>query len=1428
MTRTTNQDWNRLQKYLSVDTYEEVQYALPDKREAMCIDHLNQLLRAVLTYVPRHVALELLQEPVVAENKGRFLEGTLLFADISGFTNLSEKLREIGGKAGAEQVTRVINGYLDVMLGILFRYNGLLIKFGGDAMLCLFADLLTDKDTVNGQVAMKALWAAWEMRQAMMEQFGAIEVFQEVFPLSMKVGSNSGLLFAANVGTPEHMEYVLTGSVVERTAHAESAANSGDVLISRETYELVKGRLEAEALEERPGFYKVTDIHHMPIIEGEEQWSEIEKQLSILKNDLWGLVDRLDSLTPYLPTGTLPLLVNDPKHGQVEGQHRQVTIVFANFIRMSEIIQARGTGDEEGITADLGEYFRAVQEEVQYYGGVINKVDLYDQGDKLIVMFGAPVAHEQDTQRAALTALAMQETMSRLSSPITSTLLSQRIGVHTGFVFAGNVGSSECNRREYTVMGDTVNLAARLMSAAPPGQVWVSQHVWDQIQGGFEAEALSPIKVKGISEPVPVYQLQAAKRVLKDRDWSRILHSELVGRDAELEMLNECFDNLLFGEGKQIIAITGEAGVGKSRLITEWQQRAVADTNIEVATRLNGCGHSYGRRTYGVFIEVLEQFLAFADDDTQEEQWSKLSKCVIEIFADRETGWFDEFSNKLAYLGQFLALDLSKKSGLTERVAHVEGEILQVQIRLTICDLLEHAARERPLILILEDLHWADDASLELLQFLVDRISDASSIMFCLLYRSQKEYKISQTWHDIERSHPDCRSIFLQELRAVDGYQLLFNLLRTSQLPEDFQALVLRETDGNPLYIEEVLHTLIGDGVLVQDKDEWRLVQSVEHIRVPDTLYQIIQSRIDDLDFGSPGARRVLWMASVIGDEFAEDLLLHLFTTSGRKKEEFLRHFRELRNAAMVERAKIAREDRLQRGYRFRHGLVQQVAYENISVAKRCEYHCEVGHWLEDRYRESLQRHYDTLAYHYDRGEQWDKAAHYHRLAGAHHKRDYANREAAVHLQRALEIGNRYILLDEKTLLQLNGELGQVLAIMGQYDEALAHFTQALRLLEDKEQDETQLHRARIHCHVGRVYERRGLLDEALDWQRRGLTLLPSEPTAEGAQLHALGSAIGYHKPDHTLLKEEAEKTLALAQQVDAQSAMAQAHNLLSIYYRNIGDLTQAAEHCHYAAVEYDKLADLIGMGRASLNLGVIAFEQGEWSKAEDAFQRARKGLEQANESYLLAITYSNLGNLYCHLGNLDQAFIYVQQGLKGFVAQNSHQGVVFAHTVLATVFWRQGKLEQARAALEEARALMETHGVRGFEPTVGRWMAQVYLTEGDISQAEAEIQPLLSMDTDVLDVELEPIQRLRGQSLAARGNLIEAVQVLQSVLERLEQKQARYEIARTLLALTDVTAQMKDGATNARAHAERAQAIFADLGAKWDVQEVNKLLDSL
>lgn len=1410
------QEWSRLRHFLPTDLFEQVERAPLEQKQALCLARLKQLLTTIITYVPRHHALALLADPA-APNKqisGEFLEGTLLFADISGFTKLTERLYQVGGKEGAEKIVGIVNQYLDTMLAILFRFNGHLIKFGGDAMLCLFAG----KD----EAAMNALWAAWEMNQAMSVQFAQIEVFQELFHLDMKVGNNTGLLFATTIGDETHLEYFLTGRAAERTAQAEAAAHRQEIIVSQDTYKQVINRVEMTELPEKTGFYRVTAVPPKPPQENQDIWSMIVEQINNHSTDLWSIIDRLEALSPYLPTGLLPQLAYDPKAEHLESQHRRVTVMFVNFTGMSRIIEIFGPERAEEITAILQEYFQAMQQEAHYYGGVVNKVDLYDQGDKLMVLFGAPVTHERDARRAALTALAMQKRMKKLKSPLAGTFLSQRIGIHTGFVFAGHVGSSTQHRREYTVMGNAVNLAARLMSAAAEDEIRISQAVWDQIQAEFLAELLPSELLPGLDEPVPMYRLTAfsegAQRPLPH------LQAPLIGRQDILEDLKARTNNMLYGGIKQVIAIIGEGGVGKSRLVQSWQEDM--ETIVSTAKAplwLTSYARSYGQPTYGLFLDIVRGLVGITGNDEQADCWHKLDRYVGQQLIGSETFTADLLLQRQAYLGSFLGLDMSLRHGMTEWVSQLEGEALQLQIWLAISDLLQVATQERPLILILEDLHWADKDSLALLEFVIDRLPDTVPFIFCLVFRSQKEALIWQTWHNLKK-YPDCKEIELKELDEQMRANLLHELLGLERpLDPSFEQLVIDETDGNPLYLEEVLYRLIEDKTLELTETGWQLPHPVTKLAVPDSLYQMIQSRIDHLDYASPGARRVLWLASVLGLTFTSEDLRQIFVRSGRDQAEFQRHFRILRNAAMFRDpvAKVGTDS--PPPFKFRHGLVQQVAYENMPTYHRRQYHQEVGQWLEIKHQTAPTGYYETLAHHFAQARVWDKAFHYYSLAGQRDARIYANDSAERYLWMALSLVEQ-AQPDDSDLAQAYYEFGKVLVVKGEFDTAQRHLVKAFNLFSSlagatalTPDSKVNLLQARICYEIGHIYQRQTKdLPTALSWQKQGLALLPETPTAEAAMLHALGGMVYLRQGNFQQAQAEAEQSLAQAQATDVKAERSFAHRMLSIVHRARGKLPLALNHCQASIAVSEEISDLIGLGKDYANLGVIAFEMDDWLQAQDAYQQAVTVLEKAGDKFALTRAYANLADLYYHQGNLEDGFHYARLALDMSGEMDARQEMIIAQVILATLHWRMEEWKSAFSYLLLADELAETAVM--FKPTVGRWLLEVALSQGDLAQAEQRLAALQTLETDILVDEAEPIQRLQAQFLAAQGEPARAIEILEASLTRLEASGPRYQEAQALLILAKIQTQIQPDKNDVICkQAKRAQTIFTELGARLD-----------
>lgn len=1418
-------DWSHLRRYLPVSLFEQVKNAAPGQRQALCLSHLQQLLATTITYIPRHQALGQLAKPMAprAQRGGEFLEGTLLFADISGFTELSERLHQMGGKEGAEKIVDIVNRFLDTMLAILFQHNGRLINFGGDALLCLF--------TEDEASAMNALWAAWEMNQAMAAQFTQIEIFQELFQLNMKVGNSSGLLFAAVVGDETHLEYMLTGSALERTAQAEAVAHHGDIIVSQETYEQVASQVTAEPLPGLAGFYRITAVPTPLSRDGQDSWSAVMSQIYEQTVGVWQVVAWLEALTPYLPVGLLPQLVYDPRAEHLESQHRRVTVLFANFQGMSRVVATHGPEKAEEIAAVLQEYFQAMQEEVHYYGGATHKVDLYDQGDKLMVLFGAPVAHERDARRAALTALAMQRRMNQLAAPLASLFLSQRIGIHTGFVFAGNVGSAIQHRREYAVMGNTVNLAARLMAAAAPDEIWISQAVWEQIQTEFTATPLLPRSVQGYAEPVPMLRLEAFSGESEHR--LPRLQAPLTGRQTELGKLLDRAEEMISGRHKQIIAVTGEGGVGKSRLVQSWREQ-LENSAAPLIDWLAGYGRSYGQPTYGLVSEIARELVGIKDGDEPAVCWRKVDRYLGQTWVGEEANRSDLLLQRQAYLGAFLGLDLSLRQGASERIDRLEGQSLQRQIWLTVTDLFAMAARRRPHVLILEDLHWADEASLALLKFMIDHLPDTIPIAFCLVYRSRKELPVWQTWHDIRRDHPDCEEIALEELDSPARASLLHQLLGLEEpLEAAFERLVLDETDGNPLYLEEVLYRLIADSILAATATGWQLSQPITRLAVPDTLHQMIQSRIDDLDYASPGARRLLWLAAVSGRTFTGEGLEHLFRQSGRDPAEFQSHFRVLRNAAMFERAQVVVGDESRPGFRFRHGLVQQVAYDNMPVTHRRHYHQQVGRWLEAAHQASLVAHYETLAHHFAQGQEWGKAFHYYFLAGQRDGRAYANDSARRFLWLALSLAKE-ARPDRFVLAQTHYEFGKTLAVMGEFAEAKTHLTEAYGLLSLLAQETAVLLQARVCYEIGRLHEQAGgqaNFDEALTWQRTGIDLLTGaglEQEVEAAMLHALAGLVYLRSGRLPQAEAACQQSLAIAKTADTSWLLGFVYRLLSIAARYQGEAVQAIAYIRQSLAISETSGDLLSLGKDYSNLGVYLFEADNWRDAAVAYQQAITVLERSGDQYQLAMTCGNLGDLYAHTGDWEQGLPIAQRSLGLFQQQGASQGIIFSHIVLATLYWRQASFDQMTAALTEADALAKTNGVSEFDLDIAGWLAQTALSQGDPARALALVNPWLMQSDEAADDSLEPLYRLQAETLAAQGETAQALAILEGGRERLSAIGSRYQLGQSLLALARVLVGVNGRQAQARTYAQEAYVILEQLGARSDAAVAEKLLATL
>ncbi len=531
---------------------------------------------------------------------------------------------------------------------------------------------------------------------------------------------------------------------------------------------------------------------------------------------------------------------------QLPGERRLVTVMFADisgFTAMSEKL------DPEQVRSLMNNCFDQLVPVVEKYGGVVDKFI----GDEIMALFGAPVAHEDDPVRALRSALEIMAALKTFNAEF-GTDLGMHAGINTGLVVAGGIGSQ--GRQQYSVMGDTVNLAARLESASERGEIFVGPDTYAMAAPLFEFEALAPLALKGKAQPVPVYKLLDSKAHARRLRGVAGLESNMVGRDAELAALLRVSNAVQAGLGRMAI-VSGEPGLGKTRLIGEWQ--AAAHGAIQWYT---GQCLSYGQGlAYHLLIDLLHAIIDVPLAAPEAETRASLRAMTDDLFGAGAPEVYP-------YLGHLLSLQLEDEA--QKRVQQLDPQALQAQYLAALRRLLQVLAGRQPLGLIFEDIHWADPSSTELIIKLLP-LTTTAPILFCFVTRPEPDsagWKLVTTAR--EQSGSSLAEISLQTLSDDDSRQLIANLLELEALPERIRGLILKRAEGNPLFVEEVIRMLIDRGAISQAEGQWTVQREIDRVDIPDTLQGLLLARIDRLP---DDVRHTLRVAAVIGRQFSVRVL---------------------------------------------------------------------------------------------------------------------------------------------------------------------------------------------------------------------------------------------------------------------------------------------------------------------------------------------------------------------------------------------------------------------------------------------------------------------------------------------------------------------------------------------------------------------------
>jgi class 3 adenylate cyclase len=522
----------------------------------------------------------------------------------------------------------------------------------------------------------------------------------------------------------------------------------------------------------------------------------------------------------------------------LEGERKQVTVLFVD---VSGFTSLSSRLDPEDVHRIMQRAFELMLAEVHRFEGTVNQF----LGDGIMALFGAPIAHEDHAQRAVHAALGIRRVLEEYRTELQQQRgveFQARLGLNTGLVVVGSIGNDL--RMDYTAVGDTTNVAARMQQAADPGRILVSEATHRLISGYFHARPLGALTLKGKAEPVPAWEIISARA-----DRARIDVSEergltgYVGREHELAVLRECFERAKSGRG-QVVFVVGEPGIGKSRLLYEFRRRLEDE-----ATWLEGRCVSFGQSMpLHPIIDMLKRTFRIEEGDAPDEIGRKIDRAVLQLGEDLRP--------LLPYLRYLLSVDPGDA-----QVAGMDPQARRGEIFDALRRLLVRASEVRPQVFVHEDVHWMDKATEECLLFMADSVP-TSRVLHVLTYRTG--------WRHPFGEHTYHTRLALGTLSSTESVGMARALLATAELPSDLQALITRKAEGNPFFIEEVVKSLHEVGALRREGDRYVLTRSPEGVVIPDTIQGIIMARIDRL---ADAPKKTLQLASVIGREFTRRLL---------------------------------------------------------------------------------------------------------------------------------------------------------------------------------------------------------------------------------------------------------------------------------------------------------------------------------------------------------------------------------------------------------------------------------------------------------------------------------------------------------------------------------------------------------------------------
>jgi class 3 adenylate cyclase/tetratricopeptide (TPR) repeat protein len=1341
---------------------------------------LDVALSCLMPFVPTPVLRYRIAHPEQPRIAGMKLTGSVLCADLSGFTALAAKLAATG-RQGSEELSAIINHLFAALLADIHAHGGGLLQFGGDALTAFF-----DIGLLGNNHAALACAAALAMQQRMAE-FAAIETSCGVFTLRLRIAVvYADSIFATEVGDQSHTHLVTTGRAINRVTVAQESAAPGEIVISA----AMLRRTPSAQVESKSGdlycLRRLSAAPPAPIISAPACQSSLSDSATLAT-----LIQRIKALLPYLPP-RLPARYLDAT--TMGGEFRPVTVLFTNFYAFDKLLALLDLVEaNDADTAIVGQvldtcYLHA-RNVIGRYGGSINKIDMADFGNRLMALFGAPTAYEDDPERAVRAALDLRLAMHRASQEINQIIhdwaryranpsallrvlnvtLPQRVGIASGVVFAGMVGSTA--RREYTVMGTTVNLSARLLATARDGDALLSAEVQRTTHHLTMMQPLAPLLLKGFAQPASVFRIPWARN---DTDPSEAVLrrvTPLMGRTAELTQLLDLAHRALQSEGEtggHVVALIGETGIGKSRLANEVLARLCADQPSSLIMR-SACQGYEQSLPYAVFARLLWQILRLTPGDPVAQAWA------VQQQLDNLAPHWSRFAPLLAPLLNlpFVETELTRALPPEQRNERLQDLIVMI------CRAL---ARRRPLVIVIDDLHWADASSQRLIERLA-REAAGQALLLLLLYR--RAPVIAEPWRDLAHH----TSIELSELSPEANESLVSVLLNGDPPPE--VRPILERSYGTPFFLEETVYYLMEAGVLKRNWEErWLCARPLDAIAIPSQIEQVIVARLDQLH---DEARMLINVAAVIGQRLEERLLAAISSYISLSSERL----DDLLEVGLL----LPDESNQERVYRFQHALIRDVAYDSMLFNRRRELHAVVAAGIEQVYGAELDGQRAVVAQHWLQATQPERAFPHFLQAAQEAQSRYANHEAlALYAQVCATAPWRdqsVASFDPTLAASIYDQIGDIQALIGDYAAARQSYEQGLAFLVGAKDCTARC--AALERKIGSSYENQGVHEQALDWlHRAALTVAADKPPSaivlEQARIFSDAGWVHFRRCDFDTAQRYLQQALVIFERSGCDEEQARSLNRLGGIAWQHGDLNQAQRYVERSLEASARSGDLVAQANALNNIGIITMYVGLLNTSLRYHTRAMKMNEHLGNKRGLIMSAINIGTVFYYLEDYTQAYESFSESIVH--ASEARDSYFKIRALLCLGFTLIGlhKWHDAEQTLMRSQKLAKHFQLASEQLDSMTALAQIALQKGALDTALERYQRALSLATNDEGEEYGRLQRLEAQLVLAQGNKKRAIELLLANEALFARLQNAPEVERTRRLLAEVQAEREIG----------------------------------